>query len=333
MAYTPTAWINNQAPALSAANLNKLTDQIETLAAAGSVPHSLPAWANGVSPALTDAAPWNEIERVVGVLSSQAGFSFSPVTWQGGWTPARNAARLNRLELQVEALSTGAPVVTTPWSGYRYSIAPSIDQATNPNLPEIAYQADGSVTLTCFPNTTFFDVPPTRQLVSVYTFAAEAAAGRRVRYETRMTFPADFRGTTGEVNWWFEWHTTQGDGASQLSCTIGGRCDYPINQDIPGENLTWFFRPTGPGGTPPFNEMVGPAIPQGVQNVYDVRVEILWANPNGVFAVWLNGVQQRNWNMPTLWSGDVPALGVYNYRLKVPFTSSLNYTKPVITVL
>lgn len=66
MAYTPTVWVNNQAPAMTAANLNKLTNELESQAAAKGILHALPNWSDGAAPAITDAAPWNEMERVVG---------------------------------------------------------------------------------------------------------------------------------------------------------------------------------------------------------------------------------------------------------------------------
>lgn len=106
MAYTPTVWVNNAAPALSAANLNKLTDEIEAQAAVESISHSLPTWVNGSAPALTEAAPWNEMERVVQLVAVARGLSYTKTTWEAGWIPGRNAFRLNRLEQQVAANST-----------------------------------------------------------------------------------------------------------------------------------------------------------------------------------------------------------------------------------
>ena len=103
MAYTPTVWVNNQAPALNATNLNKLTDELEAQASETGVIHSLPTWANGVAPALTDAAPLNEIERVVQAVAAAVSLTYTPTVWENGWTPARNATRFNRLEVQAAA--------------------------------------------------------------------------------------------------------------------------------------------------------------------------------------------------------------------------------------
>lgn len=105
MAYTPTIWVNDQAPALSAANLNKLTDELEAQAATHGIAHSLPTWADGTSPALTDANPLNEMERVTELLSTATGLSYTRTIWSTGWTPARSAMRLNKLEQQVAAIS------------------------------------------------------------------------------------------------------------------------------------------------------------------------------------------------------------------------------------
>ena len=101
MAYTPTIWHNDQPPALSAANLNKMTDELESQAAAQSISHSLPNWVDGSDPALTTAAPWNEIERVLQLVSSGLGLSYTKTTWDVGWTPARNETNLNKIEQQL----------------------------------------------------------------------------------------------------------------------------------------------------------------------------------------------------------------------------------------
>ena len=101
--YVPTVWVNNTSPAMTAANLNKLTDELESQATAISLLHTLPTWADGVAPAITDAAPWNEMERVVDQVAASQGLSYAPTVWENGWTPARNAARLNKLEAQAQA--------------------------------------------------------------------------------------------------------------------------------------------------------------------------------------------------------------------------------------
>lgn len=113
-AYTPTVWVNNVPPPLSAANLNKLTDEIRVLAAAASpaIPNLLPTWVDGSAPALTDAAPLNEIERVVGVLASRAGVVYTPTVWQAGWYPSRSARNLNNIEAAVAAISVAGGAST-----------------------------------------------------------------------------------------------------------------------------------------------------------------------------------------------------------------------------
>ena len=123
MAYTPTVWVNNVAPPLSAANLNKLTDELESQASTLSISHSLPTWANGIAPALTDAAPLNEIERVTRAVALAVGLNYTVTTWESGWTPARNATRLNRIEVQV-ALNRdhiATPTLTFDWIGNTFS--------------------------------------------------------------------------------------------------------------------------------------------------------------------------------------------------------------------
>lgn len=103
MPYTPTAWANDVPPPLSAANLNRLTDEIRAQAAVVGVANTLPTWVNGASPALTDAAPLNEIERVVKAIAADLGLSYTETVWSSGWSPARNATRLLNIENAVQA--------------------------------------------------------------------------------------------------------------------------------------------------------------------------------------------------------------------------------------
>ena len=103
MPYTATTYVNGQSPAISAANLNKLTDELESQAAAVSISHSLPTWANGVAPAVSSAAPLNEMERVLQVVATALGLSYTKTTWAEGWSPPRNATNLNKMEQQAAA--------------------------------------------------------------------------------------------------------------------------------------------------------------------------------------------------------------------------------------
>src|SRR6186713_1107291 len=100
MPYSVTPWINNSVPAINATNLNKLRNELASQATARGISHSLPTWANGVAPAVSDAAPLNEMERVAAAVAADLGLSYTVTTWQSGWIPARNAANLNKLEAQ-----------------------------------------------------------------------------------------------------------------------------------------------------------------------------------------------------------------------------------------
>ena len=117
MAYTPTAWINDAPPPLSAANLNKLTDELRAQATAASVSHVLPVWVNGVAPALTDAAPLNEIERVTHAVAVAYNLNYSVTTWGSDWSPARNASNFNKLEQQAAANRNAIDLVPVTWEG------------------------------------------------------------------------------------------------------------------------------------------------------------------------------------------------------------------------
>lgn len=106
MPYSATTWINGQAPALNATNLNKLTDELKSQAATpGSiVPNSLQTWTNGTTPAVSDPTNLNEMERVLAAVAPLVGAaSYTPTSWQNGWVPPRSAANLNRMEQQAVA--------------------------------------------------------------------------------------------------------------------------------------------------------------------------------------------------------------------------------------
>jgi len=91
---------------MSATNLNKLTNELKIQATAQSIANTLPSWTNNVAPAVTDAAPLNEMERVADAVAATLGLSYAPTTWLGGWIPARNASNLNKLEAQAVANRT-----------------------------------------------------------------------------------------------------------------------------------------------------------------------------------------------------------------------------------
>lgn len=112
-AYVPTVWVNGTSPALSATNLNKLTDELETQAADLSIAHSLPTWVNDTTPALTDATPLNEMERVCLAVAQARGLTYNRTTWQAGWTPGRNAYNFNKLEVQAQANRASIDAVVT----------------------------------------------------------------------------------------------------------------------------------------------------------------------------------------------------------------------------
>lgn len=103
MPYSATNWVNDTTPALNATNLNKLTAELISQASTQGISNTLPSWANGIAPAVTDATPWNEMERVAQAVATSLSLSYTPTSWQVGWTPARNAVNLNKLEAQAVA--------------------------------------------------------------------------------------------------------------------------------------------------------------------------------------------------------------------------------------
>jgi len=117
--YTPTVWVNNTPPPLSAVNLNKLTNELKAQALETNFAHTLSTWVDGAAPALTDAAALNEIERCLYWISNGLGLTYLRTTWEAGWTPGRNAYQFNKMEQQLAAnravLDAAPPPVTTAY--------------------------------------------------------------------------------------------------------------------------------------------------------------------------------------------------------------------------
>jgi hypothetical protein len=148
--YTPITYVNGTTPAINAIDLNKTSDELKLQANAVQpiVANSLPTWANGVAPAVSDAAPLNEMERVCQLVAQAVGLSYTPTSWASGWTPARNATRLNHLEAQVQANRAAIDAPAPTWTS---SIA---DGAT------IATGTTWTVTVTPPPDSVeFWDTP------------------------------------------------------------------------------------------------------------------------------------------------------------------------------
>jgi hypothetical protein len=108
MPYTPTVWVNGTSPYMNQTNLRKLRDELASQATARGVSHSLPVWTDGTAPYLTDAAPWQEMERVARLVAASLALAeYEETKWYPGWDPPRNATNLNRLEAQAQANRAG----------------------------------------------------------------------------------------------------------------------------------------------------------------------------------------------------------------------------------
>ena len=102
MPYTPTVWVNNSAPALNAANLNKIENELESQAVAVGVPYTKTVWSTS-GPPLTHSSALNNIESGVRAVALALGLGYSPTIWDIGWTPPRNASNFNKIENQLQA--------------------------------------------------------------------------------------------------------------------------------------------------------------------------------------------------------------------------------------
>ncbi len=108
MPYTPTVWINGSSPYMNQTNLRKLRDELASQATARGVTNTLPVWTDGATPYLTDAAPWQEMERVARLVAAGLPVAaYQETKWSPGWDPPRNATNLNRLEVQAQINRAG----------------------------------------------------------------------------------------------------------------------------------------------------------------------------------------------------------------------------------
>lgn len=221
-----------------------------------------------------------------------------------------------------QIIVTPPPGTSAPWPGWSHEV--SGRQVATPDR-HFAYSGD-ALRLLCYGDTPVMGpgTPFPRHLVSSYLQNGQALAGEGVTvdYATTISFPVDFDSTTGEQNWLLEWHTANG----QLSCGIGLRSDFPVSFTSPGRNPTWYFRPIGPSGQRP---KIGPALILG--RTYQVRVRVKWSSTSaGRFQVWLDGILVCDDAGSNMWAGDLLGFGLYHYRLAVPFTSSVLFTRPTM---
>lgn len=223
MPYTATTWVNNQAPALSAANLNKLTDELEDQAndSGANIP-LLPTWVDDAAPALTDAAPLNLLEQATLAIATELGLSYTPTVWEEGWTPARNATRFNKLELAAQAARVAIEAQVEPPTGEPL-VSNRVSLATN----SIAYWLFHNSPTTQIIGT---DGNGDRQRCIVWNTAGGQSTAR---YSARLMYAlAGFRLVSGFPGVICNWHTQPNDqphGYSPL-CKAGGapHADSPI---------------------------------------------------------------------------------------------------------
>ncbi len=131
MPYSPTVYVNGQAPAINATDLNKLTNELKSQATLKGVTHTLPTWTNGIAPAVSDPVPLNEMERVAQAVAVSLGDNtYTPTVWQASWTPARNATNLNHLENRAQSNRALIEVVLAPTAPTGLVVTPGNAQLT-----------------------------------------------------------------------------------------------------------------------------------------------------------------------------------------------------------
>ena len=165
--------------------------------------------------------------------------------------------------------------------------------------------------------------------------AAHASSGKSTWYAARVMFPASYDATTGQWNWFIEWHV---DAATSdyvsTSPSLGIYTDYPVGPNR-GRNPRLAFRLNGgpvwdrgrtssqcprtrsraDGGTTSSSTSSGRRAP-------DV----------GRAELWIDGRRRVSMSFPTLYtlpngSASFGYFGLYNYRLKAPWDSSIHFDR------
>jgi hypothetical protein len=164
--------------------------------------------------------------------------------------------------------------------------------------------------------------------------AAHASNGKSTWYAARVMFPTSYDATTGQWNWFIEWHI---DGATSrypntYSPSLGVYTDFPVGANR-GRNPRLAFRLNGGPVSNPQTHVFTMASNSLVRGRwYDLVVHFVWSPSADVgrAELWIDGRERVSMSFPTLYtlpdgSPSFGYFGLYNYRLKAAWDSSIHF--------
>lgn len=163
---------------------------------------------------------------------------------------------------------------------------------------------------------------------------ARAQSGMDTWYRARVMFPTDYRATSGQWNWFMEWHIDDVTSAyaGTYSTSLGVFTDYPVTTN-PGVNPRLAFRINGGSVSAPRQEIFTlPPNSLKLGSWYDIVAHFIWS-PNatvGRAELWIDGQLIVSKSFPTLYtrpngSSSYNYFGLYNYRLAANWASTIRF--------
>ena len=165
--------------------------------------------------------------------------------------------------------------------------------------------------------------------------AAHASSGKSTWYAARVMFPASYDATTGQWNWFIEWHIDDAtSGYVSTSPSLGIYTDYPVGPNR-GRNPRLAFRLNGgPVWDPRTHVFTMPSNSLVRGRWYDLLVHFVWSPSADVgrAELWIDGRRRVSMSFPTLYtlpngSASFGYFGLYNYRLKASWDSSIHFDR------
>lgn len=165
---------------------------------------------------------------------------------------------------------------------------------------------------------------------------AHAGAGQDTWYAAKVKFPNGYQATTGQWNWFMEWHNDEATGSypGAYSSALGVFTDYPVTPH-PGLNPRLAFRLMGGSVRSPQQYVVklrANSLKRGWW--YDILVHFVWSPDAslGLAELWLDGKLVVSRHFPTLYrhpSGETSYnfFGLYNYRPMASWDASIHFDR------
>ncbi len=165
---------------------------------------------------------------------------------------------------------------------------------------------------------------------------AYASSGKSTWYAIRVWFPDSYEATTGQWNWFIEWHIDSATAqyANTVSPALGVFTDFPVGPTR-GRNPRLAFRlKGGPVGDQRTYLFTTPPNSLARERWYDLRIHFVWSPSSelGRAELWIDGRRRVDVSFPTLYTlpngtASFGYFGLYNYRLKASWDSSIHFDR------